>query len=178
MDSSQTITTMPNGYTVNAFVSSKELHFRLDLFINMCVIEWQVMKMRKCQCTFQLWHGQKSNWSEWQRFRALWPRTVKLSVALVSPKWDRHLGTDLNNLFPQWNDWWAGIRWYWCGVEWSRVKSSGGSPIFGSAPVVPWFISTAPQRPQGGDLSVSRHCVLEDELGLQIHTPPQLCCSL
>lgn len=101
MDSSQTITTMPNGYTVNAFVSSKELHFRLDLFINMCVIEWQVMKMRKCQCTFQLWHGQKSNWSEWQRFRALWPRTVKLSVALVSPKWDRHLGTDLNNLFPQ-----------------------------------------------------------------------------
>lgn len=105
--------------------------------------------MRKCRCTFQLWNGQRSDWSEWQRFRALWPRTVKLSAALVSPKWDRHLGTHLNNLFPQWNDWWAGIRWYWCGVEWSRVESSGGSPIFGSAPVVPWFISTAPPKAPG-----------------------------
>lgn len=55
----------------------------------------------KCQCTFQLCHGQKSDRSERQRFRAPWPRTVKLSVALVSPKWDRHLGVLLNNLFPQ-----------------------------------------------------------------------------
>lgn len=83
------------------------------------------------------------------------------------PKWDCHLGTLLNNLYPHWNDWWAGIRWQ-CRVEWSRVESRG-PPISGSAPVVPWFISTAPQSPQGGDLSVSRLCVQEDELGLQTH---------
>lgn len=32
-----------------------------------------------------------------------------------------------------------------------RVEQSGkygGLPIFGSAPVVPWFISTAPQSPR------------------------------
>lgn len=52
----------------------------------------------------------------------------------------------------------------WRGTEW---KSSGTLPISGSAPVVPWFISTPP--PQGGGLSVSRLCVQEDELGLQTH---------
>lgn len=99
-------------------------------------------------------------------------------MALVSPKWDHHLGTLLNNLFPQWNDWWDGIRWQRCRLEWSRVESSRGLPISGSAPVAPWFISTAPQRPQGGDLSVSRRCVQEDELGLQTHHTKTLSLSI
>lgn len=108
----------------------------------------------------------------------MWPRPVKLSVALDSPKWDHHLGVLLNNLFRRWNDWWVGIRWQRCRAEWSRVGSSGGSPISGSAPIVPWFISTAPQRPRGGDLSVSRLCVQEDELGLQTHRTETLSLSV
>lgn len=58
--------------------------------------------------------------------------------------------------------------------EWSRVQCIRGSPIAGSAPGASWFISTAPQRPWGGDLSVSRLCVQGDELGFQTHSTKTL----
>lgn len=62
--------------------------------------------------------------------------------------------------------------------EWSRVQCIRGSPIAGSAPGASWFISTAPQRPWGGDLSVSRLCVQGDELGFQTHSTKTLALSV
>lgn len=69
-----------------------------------------------------------AEWLSWKK-RALWPRTVKLCMALVSPKWDYHLDTGLT-LFPQWNDWWAEIR------RESIVENSVGSAYH-------WFWSTS-----------------------------------
>lgn len=67
------------------------------------------------------------------------------------------------------------IRWQGCRLEWKRVKSSGGLPIFGSAPVVPWFISVATPKALGRRFKCVRALrVQEDELELQTHTIPRL----
>lgn len=73
--------------------------------------------------------------------------------------------------------WVMGLRIRWQGrrLEWKRVKSSGGLPIFGSAPVVPWFISVATPKALGRRFKCVRALrVQEDELELQTHTIPRL----
>lgn len=51
----------------------------------------------------------------------------------------------------------------------------GGLPIFGSAPLVPWFISVATPKALGRRFKCVRALrVQEDELELQTHTIPRL----
>lgn len=51
----------------------------------------------------------------------------------------------------------------------------GGLPIFGSAPLAPWFISVATPKALGRRFKCVRAlCVQEDELELQTHTIPRL----
>lgn len=62
----------------------------------------------------------------------------------------------------QWSHWWAGIKWQWCRVEWDiaggRLSTAPLQQCLGS--------SLQPPEAQGGDLTVSRLCVQDDELKL------------
>lgn len=104
----------------------------------------------KCQCTILFWQEEQSNWSERAKVKGSLAQNCEavhgLGQLQKGPSPERTSEKPIST---------AKLvmgRDKMAVAQQLRVETSrGGSPIFGSAPVVPWFFSTAtPPSPSKG----------------------------